>query len=226
MDCYILSAEIKLDKGQRLEATEIKQFIDFIETIIPNEPDLLYSKSMFNLNKEFQCALASLKGGLELIIIMEEALLIKEKPFSLQYVITYGDIEIPRHKNLFRGIMGYGLTLADLKMQKLRDSRTDRFFVDIRDREESVFLTKLLSLYRKVYDSWRRKDCKLVLNLITFWDYAFISKEMDKDRTLVWKRRKTLNIQEYNTIKDLILSTPDLVIKKMPSKTNEQPPVF
>jgi len=226
MDCYILWVEIKQELKTRAGEDEIKKFINFIESVVPGELDLLYSNALFNLNRDFQCALASLKAGLELIFIMEEALIMKDKPFELQYVITYGNIEIPRRRSMFRGIIGYGLGRADIKMQRLRDSRTDRFYVDIRDREESEFLTKLLSLYQRVYDSWSRKDCKLIAQLIIFWDYNHIAKDMNKDRALIWRRRKSLGIQQYNDIKDLILSTPDLIFKKKPSNTNEQPPVF
>lgn len=226
MECYILTTEIKLDQGSRPEASEIKQFINFIQSIISKKLDLLYSISMFNLNKEFECALASLKAGFELIFTMEEALLMKERPFILQYVITYGDIEVPRRKSMFRGIVGHGLLRADIRMQKLRDSRDDRFNVEIKDLVESSYLTKLFSLYQMVSDSWGRKDFKLAAMLIMFWDYVSIAKDLDKDPSLIWKRRKSLNIQQYNTIKDLILRTPDLIIKKRPSKFNEQPPVF
>jgi len=176
MECYILMAEIKKAGGLRPEALEIKQFINFIESIIPKKLNLLYSNSMFNLNKEFECALASLNAGFELIFTLEEALLISERPFILNYVITYGDIEVPRRKGMFRGIVGRGLMRAG--------------------------------------------------SFIMLWDYNLIAKEMEKDPSLIWKRRKSLNIRQYNTIKELILRTPDLIIKKKPSRTNEQPPAF
>ena len=88
MDCYILWVEIKQELKTRAGEDEIKKFINFIESVVPGELDLLYSNALFNLNRDFQCALASLKAGLELIFIMEEALIMKDKPFELQYVIT------------------------------------------------------------------------------------------------------------------------------------------
>ena len=226
MECYILMAEIKKAGGLRPEALEIKQFINFIESIIPKKLNQLYSNSMFNLNKEFECALASLNAGFELIFTLEEALLISERPFILNYVITYGDIEVPRRKGMFRGIVGRGLMRADIRMQRLRDSREDRFNVEIRDRVESSYLTNLFSLYQMVCDSWTKKDVKLAGSFIMLWDYNLIAKEMEKDPSLIWRRRKSLNIRQYNTIKELILRTPDLIIKKKPSRTNEQPPAF
>ncbi|MEI6890282.1 MAG: hypothetical protein ACOYM0_09410 [Bacteroidales bacterium] len=225
MDCYILWVEIKKKKGARLDPAEIKQFIIFIEGIIPSRRDMLYSNATFNLHKEFHCALASLKAGLELVFIMEEACLLREKPFSLQYVISYGDIEVPRRKSMFRGIVGTGLAHADVLMQRLRDSKTDRFYVSIRDLEESEFLRKLFGFYQSICDAWRPGDYKLAAELLLF-DYKFIAKSTDKAISGIWRRHKSLNIRGYQTIKDLILKTPDLIIKKKQSWSNEQPPAF
>jgi len=226
MEAYILSAEICLDKVRRLDTNEIKQFINFIEGIIPKKLDLLYSNSMFNLHKEFQCALASLRSGLELIFILEESLLRKGKPFTLRYVLTHGEIEVPRRKHMFYGMVGNGIGRAVSKMERLRQRRGDRFYVDFRDREESAFMTSLLCLYQRLYDSWHARDYALAASLIDFWDYNMIAKDMGKTPSLIWKRRKSLGIQQYYMFKDLILKAPDLIIRKTPSKTNEQPPAF
>ncbi|MEI7492659.1 MAG: hypothetical protein WCK92_14760 [Bacteroidota bacterium] len=226
MECYILATELKVAPGSRPDATEIKQFINFIQSIVTRKKELLYSISMFNLNKGFECALASLRAGFDLVFFMEEALLRQERPFTLQYVITYGSIEVPKRKGMFRGIVGGGLVRADIRMQNLRDSREKRFNVEIRDIVESGYLVKLFSLYQMVFDSWGRKDYRLASDLVDIWDYKMVARDMKKSPSLVWKRRKTLNIQQYNMIKDIIRQTPDLVIKKRPAKFSEQPPAF
>jgi len=214
MDCFIFWTEIKRKQNKPLDQLEIKKFIIFIEKIISKKPELLYSSSTYNLNKEFHCIPVSLKAGFELAISMEEALLAEEKPFTLQYAITWGSIEIPRRRNMFRGFVGSGLAHTDVWMQRLRDSHDKRFIVDTRDLRESDYFTKLFSLYQDLYDSWAVRDFKLVTNLIIFWDYNVVAKNLEKDRALVWKRRKSLNIGQYNTIKDLILKAPDLIAKK------------
>jgi hypothetical protein len=152
--------------------------------------------------------------------------LLKEKPFELRYVITYGEIEVPRRKRMFYGIVGRGIARAEIKMAQLRTRGGSRFYMDLRDIQESSFLTKLFGLYQDLYDSWRPKDYKLAAQLIYIWDYNLIAKGMGKSRSLIWRRRKSLKIQEYNTIKDLIEKTPELIIKKKASKSNEQPPAF
>ena len=166
------------------------------------------------------------ESGFDLVFFMEEALLRQERPFTLQYVITYGSIEVPKRKGMFRGIVGGGLVRADIRMQNLRDSREKRFNVEIRDIVESGYLVKLFSLYQMVFDSWGRKDYRLASDLVDIWDYKMVARDMKKSPSLVWKRRKTLNIQQYNMIKDIIRQTPDLVIKKRPAKFSEQPPAF
>ena len=226
MECYILTAEIKQAVHRRLDPTEIKQFINFIESILPKWQNLLYSNSMFNLNKEFECAVASLKAGFELLFQLEEQLLSRERPFILQYVITYGDIEVPKRKGMFRGIVGNGLLKADIRMQKLRESKDDRFNNEIKDRVESLYLNGLFSLYQMICDSWSPKDYKLAYGLIFLWDYKLIAKGMNKDAALVWKRRKALKIRQYDICKELILKTPELIVKKKASRTNEKPPAF
>ncbi|MEI8005404.1 MAG: hypothetical protein WCI48_04295 [Bacteroidota bacterium] len=226
MDAYILSAEMVHMDTRRPDNDEIKRFINFIEGIIPGKLNLLYSIHMFNLHKIFQYALADLKAGFSLIFQLEEALLLKEKPFEMRYVITYGEIEVPKRKHMFFGIVGSGIARAEVKMGILGSRSGERFYMDLRDREESSFLTKLFGLYQGLYDSWKPKDCKLAAQLISLWDYNFIAKELGKSRSLIWRRRKSLKIKEYNNIKDLILKTPDLIIKKKFSKSNEQPPAF
>ena len=226
MEAFILSAEMIRKDKRRLDPAEIKRFINFIEGIIPGKLDLLYSIHMFNLHKEFQCALASLKAGFSLIFILEEALLLQEKPFELRYVITHGEIEVPRRKRMFYGMVGYGITRAETRMDKLRSGHGKRFYIDFGDREEAAFMTRLFGLYQDLYDSWHQKDYKLAAKLIYLWDYNLIAKDMEKSPSLIWRRRKSLKIQKYDDIKDLILKTPDLILKKKPSKSNEQPPVF
>jgi len=226
MEAYILAAEISREGNRRLEPSEIKLFINFIEGVIPKNPDCLYSIHMFNLHKEFLCALESVKAGFSLIFQLEEALLLQEKPFELRYVITYGEIDVPKRKHMFYGIVGHGITRAETRMDKLRSGHGNRFYMDLRDREESAFLTMLFRFYQDLYDSWHPKDYKLAAKLIYIWDYNLTAKEMEKSPSLIWRRRKSLRIREYNNIKDLIIKTPDLIIKKKVSKSNEQPPAF
>ena len=226
MEAYVLAAEIMREQSRRLDPEEIKQFINFIESVIPKKLNLLYSKSMFNLNKEFQCGVAGLKEAIELIFAMEEAILSKEKPFTLRYIITFGEIEVPRRKHMFYGIVGHGISRAEARMDRLRLKPSHRFYVDTLERTESEYFTRLLLFYQFIWDSWTPKESKMVSQFLNFWDYKEIADHLGQTRSATWKRRKSLHIDAYENIKDLLLRTPEMIIKKKKSRSNEQPPAF
>ena len=225
-ECYILAIEIVIEGNRRLQNDEVKMFINFIEGIIPKHKALLYGNDTFNLHHKFHCGLASLKAGLELIFILEEAVIRKGKLFALRYAITFGEIEVPKRKHMFHGIAGLGISRSEMKMDRLRIAPENRFYVDIMDREESKYFNLLFRLYQDLTDSWSPKDSELISQFLLLWDYKIVAEGLNKTPSLIWKRRKSLKMKQYNDLKSLILKTPEMIVKKRKSHSNEQPPAF
>lgn len=224
MESYILNARLRNKPGELPDTEEIKQFINFIEKHIGIRNSMFYAKDTFNLGKEFECAVADLKAAFDLIFLMEEWLLMLNKPFQLLYVITFGEFEVPKRKNMFYGIVGDGVARAHWLMGRLRMSKANRFRVEIRDREESVYIESLFLLYQEIIDSWEAKDGRLIHGFLMDLNNNQLAEDFGRTRSGVWKKRRRLRIDHYWRIKNLIRQTPELIIKKKAAEKISAPP--
>ena len=56
-------------------------------------------------------------------------------------------------------------------------------------------------------DSWKSEDVMLVDAFLKFVDYKEVAKKTKKDVSLVWRRKKSLQIHEYLCLKEAILES-------------------
>jgi hypothetical protein len=103
------------------------------------------------------------------------------------------------------GMMGSGLTLARQQLTHKQRSRP-QFQFALGDGD--VALTRALNRYFRLVElltkEWKGKDCPLVLEFISSESNSELALKLNKDRSLIWKRRKSLRIEEYLILKELI----------------------
>lgn len=65
-------------------------------------------------------------------------------------------------------------------------------------------------IYQRTVDDWRiGKDYKLVSSFLKNPDYKKVAEELEKTRSQIWKRKKSLKIEEYFAIKEVLTYIAD-----------------
>jgi hypothetical protein len=168
----------------------------------------LLSPYTVTLGDEFQGVTRTLHAAVESIFYLEEALLAATPPFRLRYVILYGEIDTAINPHVAHGMSGPGLTAARESLTRKRRGR-QRFQLQLPGFPLVDELRMLFRLLDLLVGHWKEKDFALIRELIKSNDDASVAATFGKTRSQVWKRRKTLQTEEYLTVKQLIRSLVD-----------------
>ncbi|MFY0683583.1 MAG: hypothetical protein JXR20_03460 [Balneola sp.] len=163
----------------------------------------ILSPLTITLGDEFQGVLKTTASGVNLLFHMEEAILEKELDFKLHYVLLLGEIETEINPKIAYEMLGKGLTEARKLLSSKKRNRK-RFKFKLRDKEQSDQLTKLFEVLDALILNWKKEDYPLILDMISNDNNEEVGELHGKNRAQIWKRRKTLMINEYNLMKDFI----------------------
>jgi CRISPR/Cas system endoribonuclease Cas6 (RAMP superfamily) len=165
--------------------------------------DEIMSPYTITLGDEFQGFVRSLKAAIKTIYFLEETLLEEDISFKLRYVVVFDKIETPINIEI-AGMTGPGLAMARemLTKKQLGKSRFQFKFSYGHDFE----LNMLFRLVESLISCWNKKDYILIKELLCNDDDKSVAEKFTKNRSQVWKRRKTLRIEEYIILKKLIFN--------------------
>lgn len=209
MKQYILMADV-VASGKKDQKQLMKDFKKLITEINESYANDILSPLTITLGDEFQCVLKDLAVSIQIILHLEEAIIHQKMNFQLRYILNQGNIETPINKAIAYEMLGSGLTEA---RQKLTDAKQhkQRFLITIDNKFQQEILTDAFKIAENIIDKWDlEKDYEVVSNFIKFKDYKIVSEAVNKTRSQLWKREKTLNIESYNSVKNII----QLIIKK------------
>lgn len=155
------------------------------------------------LGDEFQGVTASLRSGIETLFYLEEKRLSEGCGFKLHYVLHVGKIDTEINPETSYGMLGEGLTQARKKLTaKKRDRK--RFNFSLGNKSLSVQLNRLFEILDGITVRWKKDDFSLILDMIKNDNDRKVGEKHQKDRSQIYRRRKTLMINEYNLLKDFI----------------------
>ena len=156
------------------------------------------------LGDEFQSVLFKLSDSLNIIFQLEENLIHLYKGFKLRYVLVEGKIETEINKKIAYGMMGEGLTTAREILNKLKTDKS-RFYIELRNKEKANVINSGFKIYQDYVDDWKfDKDYETISKFLVQPDYKVVADSLGKTRSQIWKRRKSLRIEEYYAIKKVI----------------------
>lgn len=168
--------------------------------------DQTLSPYTVTLGDEFQGITKSLKSGIETLFYFEEQRLAKELEFKLHYVLHFGKIETKINLETSYGMLGEGLSEARKKLTaKKRDRK--RFNFSLKKKEQSEQLNRLFEVLDGITERWKQDDFGLILDMIRNDNDREVGEIHNKDRSQIYRRRKTLMIHEYNLLKESIITT-------------------
>lgn len=184
----------------------ISEFMRIVEECNSAHAGALLSPYTITLGDEFQGVADSLKSAVDTILFLEDRLLAASPAFMLRYVLVYGDIETPINPRIAHGMTGSGLALAREMLTIKRRGRR-RFQLYLSGLPYADDLNMLFRLLELISGHWKERDHALIRELVCNNDDVDVALHFGKTKSQIWKRRKTLQIEEYVTVKELLRCT-------------------
>ena len=181
----------------QLSAATKKVNVEFMYEIL--------SPLTITLGDEYQGVVADLTAAINILIMMEEQLILREAGFKLKHVVWYGGIDSGINTVSAHGMIGGGLTAAREKLTELKKSDR-RFHIHTGNDDLDSLLAPALNLYQFFVDDWSEKDYPVVSAFWELEDYKRVAKALDKDVSLMWRREKSLHLNEYSDVKKLLIT--------------------
>ncbi len=201
-DYWILMADvIKSRKAVALQlANELKQLVEYINSTFIKD---IYSPITITLGDEFQGVVKNKLTGISIIQSSEEYIIKNDLTISLRYVLHNGSIDTPINPQIAHGMLGKGLADARKILEKMKKEK-DRFYASGTEGLEK--LNKYWILYQGIINHWGTKDRAVVYAFLQWNDYKIVAEKLGKTVSQMWKREQSLQIREYQIIKELLLT--------------------
>jgi hypothetical protein len=203
MQAIILMADIQNSslQNQRILA---QQFGHLIQAANKKFQAELRSPLTITLGDEFQGIPQTIESGLKIIFHLEESILKKGYTMKLRYILQVGRIETPINSRIAYGMMGKGLTDARNQLNLLKKEK-NRFKIKTTRIAQTHVLNQAFLLYQSLVDTWKPKDQPIVSSFLTLKDYKKVAIKHQLNPSSTWRRQKSLNIAQYNSIKEILL---------------------
>ncbi len=203
MKRFILMGDI-IDSRKKNQNQLMENFKFIINEAHENYKNNILSPLTITLGDEFQGVVKDLPTAINIILNIEESIIANKFDFKLRYILNEGEIETPINNKIAYQMLGTGLTDARHKLTELK-SRKGRFIISIQNKIQENILFNAFKIYENIVEKWNlERDYEIAASFIKHIDYKIVSELLKKDRSLLWKREKTLNIDAYNSIKDII----------------------
>ena len=204
MNYPILMADIinSGKKDSKLLMAQLKEIVGLI-----NKEGQLLSPLTITLGDEFQGITNSISNGIKTIIEIEEIIIENHFDLKLRYVLNYGRIDTESNTKTAYEMLGEGLTEARNSLNELK-SKDSRFLILLGQgmKDTADLLNKTFIIYQSFADSWKINDYPIVAEFLKTDDYKIVAEKVNLDKSSAWRRRKSLNMHEYETIKNIILT--------------------
>ncbi|MHC5353062.1 SatD family protein [Myroides sp. LJL115] len=205
MKYTILMADI-IDSRRVDQALLITEFTDLVEYINEKYKMEILSPLTITLGDEFQGVIGDMVSCFKIIFSLEEFILEHSLSLKLRYVVNFGDIDTEINPQVAYGMLGKGLSDTRELLNSLKTSSNRFKLLSYKDIISTKIINDLFFLYESYIDSWKPKDYKMVSEFLRGQNYKEVAHSLQIDNSSAWRRYKSLNIEEYKTAKELILS--------------------
>jgi len=181
------------------------QFKELTNLVNKEFKNQIISPLTITLGDEFQGIVKNPKSLFELLFFLEESIIVNQYHFKLRYSIVYGEIDTKINEKIAYEMYGLGLTKAREALKTLKETG-DNYFIHLNNTKD-LQLRLCMKLYQSIKEDWKTSEYEIVSAFLEKDDYKDV-KEMGlyKTRSGAWKKRKSLQIEEYTIIKKLILN--------------------
>lgn len=200
---FILMADIiGSRKGDQYQV--MNEFQSVVQYINEHELKNILSPITITLGDEFQGIIKNLVSALNIILKIEERIISAQSGFKLRYVLLEGEIETPLNTQIAYGMLGSGLTAAREYIMDLKTSK-NRFYFNLTDQQKATALNNSFLALQRIIDGWDpKRDYYIAAEFFQHKDYKQVAITLDKERSLIWKREKSLKLEEYFALKQVV----------------------
>ncbi len=191
-----------IDSRKQEQAGLLADFKKVVSEI--NAAHKLVSPLTITLGDEFQGIISTMPAAVEVVLAIEEAIVALELTFKLRYVAVEGLIETPINPEIAYGMMGSGLTRAREYLERMKKD-DDRFVFWMKNSQQNKALNNIFIALQEIIDDWNaERDFYLVTAFLLYHNnYNRVAMELKKERSLMWKRRKSLKMNTYIALKEV-----------------------
>jgi hypothetical protein len=203
-DRFILMADIvgSRKQDQKRLLSDFKRVVQSIN--IAHRKDLV-SPLTITLGDEFQGVAKDLSSSIRILFALEEEIVRAGRNFKLRHVLDEGAIETPINRESAHAMMGPGLTQARELLEGSKKNGSRRFIINLKDARTGGKRDLAFGIYSSFIDDWNTtRDFPIVSEFLRRDDYKEVASALGKDRSLIWKRERSLKVKEYKAIKALI----------------------
>ncbi len=163
----------------------------------------LLSPYSITIGHEFLGIPSNLKSAIDSLLYFEETSLDWSVPFKISYIIRHGKISSKLSKKTSIHLRGEGISEA--RKELLSKKSTDpRILFHIKPESLSEQLNRLFMVLDSITSRWNPKDFPLISDMLQNENNEEVAVKHRKNRSQIWKRRKSLLISEYKALKQII----------------------
>lgn len=200
---FILMADIinsRVTDQQQL----MLDFRSVITEINTEVKDNFLSPMTITLGDEFQSIVTNLSSGIDTIIRLEEAIFSRQINFKLRYVLVEGIIETPINSKIAYEMLGEGLIEAREGLQNMKSSKS-RYMVKLKNERLEGAINNTFTALQGIVDDWKvESDYQIVSKFIENKDYKEVAIEVNREKSVIWKRKISLKVKEYLSLKKVL----------------------
>ena len=209
MKHFILMADVVKSRDHEPVAM-MQAFHNLVKELNDSFSCRLLSPVTITLGDEFQGVPDGFSAACEMIVWLEEQRIERSLAFALRYVLHEGDIATPLNPQQAWGMMGQGLTDAREMLQEAK-RREMPVRVSIGNVVAGQILEEAFVVYENIMSGWdATDDYPIAASFLKLHDYKEVAEALGKTRSQMWKRARTLNMQSYFSIRNIILACPKL----------------
>lgn len=202
MDRIVLMGDIidSRSKNSKKIMSEMKQLVNYINTKYSSS---ILSPLTITLGDEFQSIIKTKAPACQIII--DSVMYCFEHGFDwkLRFVLYEGKVDTKINTKIAYEMLGEALSNARnlLETKKKSDSLVT---IQFKNSNQSETLQNSFGLLTNLVSHWKIKDRELISRLISNSSIIQIAQLLNKDRTSVWRKSKTLQIAEYKKVCQII----------------------
>lgn len=203
MKQFILMADI-ISSRNYPSKNLINDFKSIVQSTNKKYKEQMISPLTITLGDEFQGVINDLKSSISIILYIEEECIRRKFGFKFRFVVNQGVIDTMVNHKIAYEMLGAGLTDARNKLIEIKDS-IDRFYIILEDEFISGILNNAFKVFQNIVSKWKLdQDYEMAYNFIIHRDYKKVAEVMGRNRSLIWKREKSLEMDSYYAIKNII----------------------
>jgi hypothetical protein len=208
----VLMADIvgSTKKKSKSLMADFKDSVTYVNSI---DKKYILSPLTITLGDEFQGVVKNTYGAFQIIFDLELSLMRLKRPFRLRYVIQEGRIDTKLNRVKAYEMLGPGLTTARKQLNAMKSSKA-RFKIALGDQPLAAQLNLVMNCYQGITDQWTPAQQKVVVAFLDeHLDYRKVAIKLKKDPTNMWRRKKSLLVEEVDSLKKLVLLMINPILK-------------